>query len=76
MVIEKWDQTGSPEIPDRGETSEIPRPPFKEHKQKHLTKKNQQTFEEKKSIETFNEKKSTTFDAKKSKETFNEEKLT
>ena len=26
--IEKWDQTGSPEIPDRGETSEIPRPPF------------------------------------------------
>ena len=22
--IEKWDQTGSPEIPDRGETSEIP----------------------------------------------------
>ena len=26
--IEKWDQTGSPEIPDRGETSAIPRPPF------------------------------------------------
>ena len=25
--IEKWDQTGIPEIPDRGETSEIPRPP-------------------------------------------------
>ena len=24
--IEKWDQTDSPEIPDRGETSEIPRP--------------------------------------------------
>ena len=22
--IEKWDQTGSPEIPDKGETSEIP----------------------------------------------------
>ena len=22
--IEKWDQTDSPEIPDRGETSEIP----------------------------------------------------
>ena len=22
--IEKWDQTESPEIPDRGETSEIP----------------------------------------------------
>ena len=26
--IEKWDQTDSPEIPDRGETSEITRPPF------------------------------------------------
>ena len=26
--IEKWDQNGSPEIPDRGKTSEIPRPPF------------------------------------------------
>ena len=26
--IEKWDQTESPEIPDRGETSEIPRLPF------------------------------------------------
>ena len=26
--IEKWDQTDSLEIPDRGETSEIPRPPF------------------------------------------------
>ena len=25
---EKWDQTGSPEIPEKGETSEIPRPPF------------------------------------------------
>ena len=24
----KWDQTDSPEIPDRGETSEIPQPPF------------------------------------------------
>ena len=23
-----WDQTGSPESPDRRETSEIPRPPF------------------------------------------------
>ena len=23
-IIEKWDQTESPEIPDRGETSEIP----------------------------------------------------
>ena len=23
-----WDQTDSPEIPDRWETSEIPRPPF------------------------------------------------
>ena len=22
--IDKWDQTGSPEIPERGETSEIP----------------------------------------------------
>ena len=27
--IEKWDQTDSPEIPDMGETSEIPRPPFR-----------------------------------------------
>ena len=27
-IIEKWDQTDSPEIPDRVETSEIPRPPF------------------------------------------------
>ena len=26
--IEQWNQTDSPEIPDRGETSEIPRPPF------------------------------------------------
>ena len=26
--IEKWYQTDSPEIPDRGETSEIPRSPF------------------------------------------------
>ena len=26
--IEKWDQTESPEIRDRGETSEIPLPPF------------------------------------------------
>ena len=26
--LEKWNQTGSPEIPDSGETSEIPRPPF------------------------------------------------
>ena len=26
--IEKWDQTGSPEIPNRRGTSEIPRPPF------------------------------------------------
>ena len=26
--IEKWDQTGSPELPDRGETSETPRLPF------------------------------------------------
>ena len=26
--IEKWDQTSSPEIPDRGKTSEIPQPPF------------------------------------------------
>ena len=26
--IENWDQTGSTEIPDRAETSEIPRPPF------------------------------------------------
>ena len=26
--IQKWDQTDSPEIPGRGETSEIPRPPF------------------------------------------------
>ena len=25
---EKWDQTDSPEIPDRVETSEIPWPPF------------------------------------------------
>ena len=23
-----WDQTGSPEIPDREETEEIPQPPF------------------------------------------------
>ena len=28
--IEKWDQTGSPEITERGETSETPRPPFGE----------------------------------------------
>ena len=26
--IELWDRTDSPEIPDRGETSEIPPPPF------------------------------------------------
>ena len=26
---EKWNQTGSLEIPDRGETSETPRPPFR-----------------------------------------------
>ena len=26
--IEKWDQTGSSAIPDRGETLEIPQPPF------------------------------------------------
>ena len=26
--IEMWDQTGSPEIPHKGETSEIPRPHF------------------------------------------------
>ena len=26
--FEKWDQTDGPEIPDRGETSEIPWPPF------------------------------------------------
>ena len=26
--IEKWDQTGSPDIPGRGETSEIPQPPL------------------------------------------------
>ena len=26
--IEKWDKTGSPKISDRGETSEIPQPPF------------------------------------------------
>ena len=26
--IEKWDETGSPDIPDREGTSEIPRPPF------------------------------------------------
>ena len=31
---EKWDQTGSPEIPDRGEISEIPRPPFRCQKNK------------------------------------------
>ena len=28
IYIEKWDQTFSPEIPDREETSEIPRPHF------------------------------------------------
>ena len=28
--IEKWDQTDSIEIPDWGETSETPRPPFGE----------------------------------------------
>ena len=27
-IKKKWDQTDSPGIPDRGETSEIPRPPF------------------------------------------------
>ena len=26
--IDKWDQTDSPDIPDRGETSETPWPPF------------------------------------------------
>ena len=26
--IEKWDQTDNPEIPDKRETSEIPKPPF------------------------------------------------
>ena len=26
--IERWDQTDSLELPDRGETSVIPRPPF------------------------------------------------
>ena len=30
--IEKWDQTDSPEISDRVETSEIPRPPFGEER--------------------------------------------
>ena len=32
IIIEKWDQTDSSEIPDRrggGGTSEIPRPPFR-----------------------------------------------
>ena len=29
--IEKWDQTESPEIPDRGETSEIPGLPSGDH---------------------------------------------
>ena len=28
IYIKKRDQTDSPEIPDRGKTSEIPRPPF------------------------------------------------
>ena len=28
LYIEKWDQTESREIPDRGVTSEIPRPLF------------------------------------------------
>ena len=28
IIIDKWDQTGSPEIPDRGEISEILWPPF------------------------------------------------
>ena len=28
IIIEKWDQTGGPESPDKGETSEISRPPF------------------------------------------------
>ena len=33
-IFKKWDQTDSPEISDRGETSEIPRPPFGAQKDK------------------------------------------
>ena len=41
-IIEKWDQTDtdSPEIPDRGETSEIPQPPFRECSDAHYTNVN------------------------------------
>ena len=37
---EMWDQTDSPEIPDRGETSEISRPPFGDKKRREKEKKN------------------------------------
>ena len=36
-IIEKWDQTENPEIPDRGETSEIPGLPSGEHTQRTAT---------------------------------------
>ena len=53
--VEQWDQTGSPEIPDRGET-EIPRPPLggveeeeeKDNKNNKNKKKNKKDGEEKK----------------------------
>ena len=41
--IEKWDQIDSPGIPDRGETSELPRPPF--HKLVDIPR-NKQTYTE------------------------------
>ena len=42
-----WDQTGSPEIPDREETSEIPRPPFGGDVQKQDLQTRAQQTEEK-----------------------------
>ena len=38
--IKKWDQTNSPEIPDRGETSEILWPPFRACTLKRCSKRN------------------------------------
>ena len=36
-AIQKWDQTDSPEIPDRGEISEISQPPFGDVESELLT---------------------------------------
>ena len=35
-ILEKWVQTDSAEISDRGETSEMPRPPFEDAVTKHV----------------------------------------